>query len=61
VEKAKIENAIDIINGVIMDFSESANSLAEVREVLETIAEEHPPFENVPPCPNQPLLPIKDE
>jgi hypothetical protein len=39
VDKAEIENAIEEINGVIMDFTDAVDSLTGVKNLLDKILE----------------------
>jgi hypothetical protein len=39
IETKEVEDAIDEINGVIMDFSESIDSLKKVKSLLERLLE----------------------
>jgi predicted DNA-binding protein len=39
IDKEKIEKAIENITGLLMDFSEAADSLREVREILYSVLE----------------------
>jgi hypothetical protein len=42
MDQPKIENAIEILNGVIMDFTDAVESLREVKETLYQLLDKPP-------------------
>jgi hypothetical protein len=50
VDKAEIENAIEEINGVIMDFTDTVKSLTSVKNLLYELLENNAEKETDPSC-----------